>query len=353
LLEIKIKNKKVGDGNPLFFIAEAGVNHNGSLELGKQLIDAAVDAGADAVKFQTFKAEELNTKTAPKATYHIETTGSDNKESWFELLKKQEISEKMHIELIEYCNKYDIIFLSTPYGEQSADLLERLNIPAYKVASTDTNNTPLLRYIAAKGRPMIISTAMCTFLEAEEAILAIRDVGLKDIAVLQCTGNYPAQLEDSNLRVMQVFKEKLDCIIGYSDHTPDLINPIAATALGAKVYEKHFTIDKTLPGPDHRMSLEPEELKKTVKAIRNTEKALGSSQKKVLKSEKENRLKLRKSIVATKMIKKNTIIKKNMVSIKRPGYGIPPSDLYQIIGRKVLFDIPKDTLLKFDMISND
>ena len=193
-MQFRIQNKWIGNDYPLFFIAEAGVNHNGSIKIGKKLIDIAAEAGADAVKFQTFKAGELNTKQAPKSTYHIETTGDDSKQSWYELLKSQEISKEMHIELINYCNEKNIIFLSTPYGFESADLLEELNIAAFKVASTDTNNIPLLNFIAKKGKPIILSTAMCEFEEVKKAVKSIRSQGLNDIAVLQCTGNYPTEI---------------------------------------------------------------------------------------------------------------------------------------------------------------
>jgi len=349
-MEFKIHNKMVGDGYPLFFIAEAGVNHNGSVELGKQLIDVAIEAGADAVKFQTFKTDNIITPKAPKSSYHIETTGRDEEQTWYELLKTQEMSRDMHIELMEHCDQNGIIFLSTPYDKDSADLLESLNLPAFKIASTDTNNIPLLSYIAAKGRPMILSTAMATMAEVKEAVSAVRDKGLEEFAVLQCTGNYPSGLADSNLRVMQTYAEKLNCIIGYSDHTPDLVNPVAATAMGAKVYEKHFTIDKSLSGPDHRMSLEPEELKQTVKAIRDTEEALGSSEKEVLEVEKENRAKLRKSIIADTDIKKEQVIGKEMIAIKRPGNGISPTDIENILGKKATIDIPSGTVLSFEML---
>ena len=345
-------DKIIGNGYPIFFIAEAGVNHNGKLDLGFQLIDNAVEAGADAVKFQTFKTENIIIPDAPKSTYHVETTGGDRDQTWFELLKTQEMSKVMHIELIEYCNKKGIIFLSTPYDEESADLLQELGVPAFKIASTDTSNTPLLRYIARKGRPMIISTAMATMEEVGDAVTSIRDEGLEDIAVLQCTGNYPAKLSDSNLRVMDTYREKLNCIVGYSDHTPDLINPVAATAMGAEIYEKHFTIDKSLPGPDHRMSLAPEELKQTVKAVRDTELALGSPEKKVLEGEEENRVKLRKSIVANTDIRKNAIIDKEMIAIKRPGSGIPPSEIENILGKKAAIDVSSGTVLSFDMLND-
>tara|TARA_Y100000816_G_C26107026_1_gene588622 strand:+ start:3184 stop:4242 length:1059 start_codon:yes stop_codon:yes gene_type:complete len=349
-MEIKIRDKFIGGNHPLFFIAEAGVNHNGSIDMGKQLIDIAVEAGADAVKFQTFKTENIIIKKAPKSTYHIETTGDDNDQSWFDLLKTQEISKNMHVELIDYCNNKGIIFLSTPYDEESADLLEELDVPAFKIASTDTSNLPLLKYIAKKGYPMILSSAMATMDEVELAVSTVRNEGLEKIAMLQCTGNYPAKLSDTNLCVMKTYKEKLDCIIGYSDHTLDLINPIAATAMGAKIYEKHFTIDRSLPGPDHRMALELDELKQTIKAIRDTESAMGSSQKNVLESEKENRIKLRKSIVSKLNIKKDDIITIDMLSLKRPGHGIQPVDLNNVIGKKAITDIPEGTVLLFEMI---
>ena len=351
-MKFKIANNIVGDGYPVFFIAEAGVNHNGSIELGKKLIEIAKEAGADAVKFQTFKTENIITKTAPKSTYHIETTGSDADQSWFDLLKTQEMSKEMHIELIEHCKSVGIIFLSTPYDEESADLLDSLDVPAFKIASTDTSNVPLLRYIAKKGRPMIMSSAMSTMEEVETAVAAVREEGLNAVAMLQCTGNYPAKLTDTNLRVLQTYREELQCIVGYSDHTPDLINPIAATAMGANIYEKHFTVDRDLPGPDHRMSLNPEELKDTIQAIRNTETALGNPKKQVLEVEKENRIKLRKSVVANVFIKKGKTIKLEMLALKRPGHGIQPIDINKVVGKKTIKEIPDGTVLLFDMIND-
>jgi len=349
-MEIKIADRIIGDGHPVFFIAEAGVNHNGSLEFGKQLINIAVDAGADAVKFQTFKAEELNTESAPKSSYHVETTGGDDKQTWHELLRTQEISREMHLELIEYCMKRKIMFLSTPYGENSADLLEELGIPAFKIASTDTNNTPFLEYVAQKGRPMIVSTAMATMQEVNAAVETIRKVGLEKFVVLQCTGNYPAHLSDSHLRVMQSYRCDLNCLVGFSDHTPDLINPVAATAMGACVYEKHFTIDKCMPGPDHRMSLEPYELKATISAIRQTETALGARIKQVLPGEEENRGKLRKSIVAAVDIPAGTKLKRKMLTFKRPGDNIPPNQLDSILRSKTLVNIKRNEILLWGML---
>jgi len=349
-MEIKIADRKIGDGHPIYFIAEAGVNHNGSLDIGKQLIDVAVEAGADAVKFQTFKAEELNTKTAPKSDYHIETTGNDDKQTWFDLLKTQEISYDMHLELIKYCNKQKIQFLSTPYGTGSADLLEKLDISAYKIASTDTNNIPFLHYVAKKGKPMIVSTAMSTMYEVEKVVTTLRSAELEDFVIMQCTGNYPAKIEDSNMRVIETYKNKLKCLVGYSDHTSELINPVIATALGVCVFEKHFTLDKKLPGPDHRMSLEPEELKLTVSTIRDTELSLGSINKYVLDSEKDNRNILRKSIVAKFNLTKGSSVTLDMVEFKRPGWGINPSDFDNINGKQLKYDVPKDTILSLDML---
>ena len=348
-MEITIQNRKIGDGHPVFVIAEAGVNHNGDLELGKKLIEVAKDAGADAVKFQSFKAEKLNTRTAPKSTYHIETTGSDKQQSWYELLKTQEISYKMHQQLIAHCKEKDIIFLSTPYDESSADTLDELGVPAFKLASTDTNNFPLIRHIARKQKPFILSTAMCDMEEVEEAVKIIRDEDLKDLVVLQCTGNYPARLEKSHLRVILSYREILQCLVGYSDHTSEMINPIAAVALGACVYEKHFTLDKSLPGPDHRMSLSPDELRETVQVIRLTEKALGGSEKYVLPSEQENRVKLRKSLVTATSISQGVQLTEKMITVKRPGTGIPPSRLEHYLGKTINVDVEEDSVLFNDM----
>ena len=352
LRNIQIGDKTIGDSHPVFFIAEAGVNHNGSLQMAFKLVDEAVSAGADAIKFQTFKAEKLNTRTAPKSSYHIATTGTDAKQSWFDLLKTQELNQAQHLAIMGHCREKGILFLSTPYDEDSADMLEDLDVAAFKLASTDLSNTPFIRHIADKKRPMIISTAMSTIDEVGLAVKAMREEGLEDFVILQCTGNYPSRLEDSNLRVMQTYREMFACHVGYSDHTPQIINPIAATASGARVYEKHFTLGKALPGPDHRMSLEPPELRETIQAIRETERALGSSRKFVLPEEEENRGKLRKSIVAAVDIPKGTLIERHMLTAKRPGTGIPPYEVSRIFGCCALLNIPKDTLIAPGMLLN-
>ena len=347
---MKISNRLIGKDNPLFFIAEAGVNHNGSIEIAKKLVDSASNAGADAVKFQTFKTENIVTLNAPKSTYHIRTTGSDNDLSWYELLKTQELDKSMHIDLMKYCEKKNIIFLSTPYDNESADLLDDLGIAAFKTASTDTNNIPFLKYLAKKGKPIIMSSAMCNMDEVNAAIETLREGGISEIAMLQCTGNYPAKLEDSNLNVINEYLNKLDCLVGYSDHTIGLINPIAATALGASIYEKHITIDKTLPGPDQKMALNPIELKETINAIRMTEKALGNNKKNVLESELENRVKLRKSLVANLDINLGDLITLEMIGTTRPGSGLKPGLIENLIGKKSKRKIKKDSLfIKDDM----
>ena len=349
--KIKIKNKFVGGNNPIFFIAEAGVNHNGSITYAKRLIDVAKNSGADAVKFQSFIAEEIILPNAPKSTYHIQTTGSDKKQSWMDLLKTQEISKSMLKELIKYCNKKKIIFLSTPYDEKSADLLDSFNVPAFKIASTDTNNHKLLVHISKKRKPIILSTAMSTEEEVKASVNLLIKNNVKSIILMHCTGSYPTKSEDSHLNVLKSYKNIFGnkCLYGYSDHTESYINPVASSAIGISAYEKHFTINKKMQGPDHRMSLSPKELKKTIALIRQTEKALGGYKKKVLKCEKENRKKLKKSLVANKDISKDAKMKNHFITAKRPGFGMPPSEVFKIIGRKTKKNIKKNTILKRNM----
>ena len=347
---IKIGNKNIGIDLPVFFIAEAGVNHNGSLKIALKMVDVAKKAGADAIKFQTFKTNNLILPNAPKSKYHIETTGNDKKQTWFDLLKTQELSYQMHKKIIEYCKRRKIIFLSTPYDEESVDMLEKLKIKAYKVASTDNNNIPLLRYIAKKRKPMFISTGMANIEEVQDAVNCVKKYIPNKFVLLQCTGNYPSKNLDSNLKVMLTYKKKFRCLYGYSDHTLDFINPVAATALGASVYEKHFTLDRKLDGPDHRMSLLPSELKKTIEIIKKTKIALGNEEKQVLDSEKHNRLRLKKSLVTKSFIKKGEKLNRNKVAIKRPGTGLPPKEIFNIINYVALKDIHANSVLKRKML---
>ena len=347
---IKIENKIIGPKNSVFFIAEAGVNHNGSIKNAKKLVDIAKKCGADAVKFQSFKTENIILENAPKSKYHIETTGSNKSQTWFKLLKTQEMSENMHYEIFEYCKKKNIIFLSTPYDYESVDLLSKLGVSAFKIASTDNQNIPLLEYISKKNKPTILSTAMSTL---DEVALSFKTLNkrLKDkVIVLQCTGNYPSSNADSNLKVMKTYKKKFNCIFGYSDHTIGFTNSVAATAMGANVIEKHFTIDKKMFGPDHRMSLSPSELAETIKYVRLTSLSLGSSQKKILKSEQKNRKILKKSLVSKIFIKKGTKLSQKMFDIKRPGNGILPKFLIKISRYKAKINLKPNSTIKNYMI---
>jgi N-acetylneuraminate synthase/N,N'-diacetyllegionaminate synthase len=342
-MEIKIENRIIGKNQPVFIIAEAGVNHNGSLDLAFELVDAAVKSGADAVKFQSFKTENIITPQAPKSTYHIETTGS--KQSWFDLLKTQELDRTAHASLIDYCQQKNILFLSTPYDEESAEMLDEMNVPLYKVASTDLNNIPFLKFLARKKRPIILSTGMSTLAEVKISVDAIKNEACHDVVVLQCTSNYPTPLAETNLRAMATMANSLDVLVGYSDHTLDMINAIASIAMGAVVFEKHFTMDRNLAGPDHRMSIEPDELQELVDTIRKTELVLGSPEKTVTRSEEENRIKLRKSIVARTNIPSGTEIKAEMLTCKRPGDGIAPGEWDNIIGREARADIRENEMI--------
>ncbi len=348
--KIKIGNKVISPESPIFYIAEAGVNHNGSFKIAKKLIDVAKDAGADAVKFQSFLADEIIIPNGPKAKYHIETTGNDLKQTWHELLRSQEISKKMHKEIVRYCNYKKIIFLSTPYDKISANLLQNLKMPAFKIASTDNDNFPFIKFIASKKKPMIISTAMSSIEDVEYLVKTLKNINFKKFALLQCTGNYPSKLEHSNLKVIQTYREKFKCLVGLSDHTPDNISSIVAVGMGVKIIEKHFTINQKMYGPDHRMSLTPNQLKESINDIRKAELSLGSKHKIVLNSELANKKKLKKSIVTSSDLKSGQVVKLSSIKIKRPGTGIRPRDLNKILGLKIKKNLKKNTVLKNNML---
>jgi len=345
---VKIGSSLVGEGQPVFIIAEAGVNHNGDIELARKLIDVAKEAGADAVKFQTFSADAIALKDAPKSSYHIETTGIE--QSWYDLLKSQELTREEHKILSDYCKKRGIMFLSTPYDKDSADLLTELDIPAFKIASTDLNNIPFLRYVARKGLPIILSTGMSTLKEVRESVDAIKGEGNNNLILLHCTANYPARLKDINLRAMATLKNEFQVVVGYSDHSVGYFMPIAAVVAGASVFEKHFTLDKSLPGPDHRSSLDPRELATLIKDIRTTEIIMGTWEKKPGESEYENRGKLRKSIVSRVDIPRGTVITEDMLAIKRPGTGLAPKYWEKVVGSQAKADIPQDKIIGWDDI---
>ena len=319
--------------NQTFIIAEAGVNHNGSLELAKKLIDVAVEAGADAVKFQTFKADKLVSKTAQKADYQKQATLTN--ESQYDMIKKLELDENSHRILISYCKDKRIIFLSTPFDHDSIDLLTSFEMPIFKIPSGEITNLPYLRHIGSLGKEVIISTGMANLGEIEDALEVLVRAGTpkEKITVLHATTEYPCPIDEVNLRAMQTIKTAFDVKVGYSDHTRGIEVPIAAVAMGAGIVEKHFTIDRTMDGPDHKASLEPDELKAMVRAIRYIEQALGDGIKKSSKSEAKNIPISRKSIVAATAIKLGEMFSADNLAVKRPGDGINPMRWDEIIGK--------------------
>lgn len=331
--------------NKVFIIAEAGVNHNGSLELAKKLIDEAVVAGADAVKFQTFKAELCISKNADKAEYQKQTT--DKNESQFDMIKKLELNEYAHTELIKYCKIKNIMFLSTPFDLQSVDLLNGFGLEIFKIPSGEITNLPYLRKIASLNKKVILSTGMANLGEIEATLEILTKNGTlkENITVLHANTEYPTPLGDVNLKAMLTIRGAFGVKVGYSDHTPGIEVPIAAVALGATVIEKHFTLDKTMPGPDHKASLEPSELQSMVKAIRNIEIALGDGIKKASSSESKNKPIARKSIVAKCDIKKGDLFSESNLTIKRPGSGISPMRWDKVIGLRATRDYKEDELI--------
>jgi N,N'-diacetyllegionaminate synthase len=340
---IRIGNRTIGEDEPCFIIAEAGVNHNGNTKLAKKLIDMAKDAGADAVKFQTFRAEEVVTRTAKKAEYQRETTGSG--ESQYEMIRKLELSERDFRLLANYATERQIMFLSTPFDRGSVDLLADLDVPAFKIASGEITDFPLIKHIAQKGKPIILSTGMSTLVDIREAIGTIRDQGTSQIVLLHCVSEYPARAEEVNLRAMATLRKIFKVPVGLSDHTVGTVIPIAAVALGAAVMEKHFTLDKDMEGPDHRASLNPVELKEMVEGIRKVESSLGDGRKSLTDGERDTRRVARRSIVACMDIPEGTLITPDMVAAKRPGTGIAPKYLDRVVGCVAAAGIARDELV--------
>jgi N,N'-diacetyllegionaminate synthase len=340
------KQKFMNIPNKVFIIAEAGVNHNGSLEMAFQLIDAAAAAGADAVKFQTFNAEKVIAIHAPKASYQKETTGSD--ESQLEMIKKLELDETAHIQLYQYCQYKGIQFLSTPFDLESVDLLNRLGLKIFKIPSGEITNLPHLRKLGALQQRLILSTGMSDLGEIEDALDALAEFGtpLEHITVLHCNTEYPTPFEDVNLRAMLTIRNAFPGIsVGYSDHTNGIEVPIAAVAMGATVIEKHFTLDRNLPGPDHKASLALDELKAMVQAIRNIEKALGNGIKRPSPSEGKNKLIARKSLVASQSIKLGERFSAVNITAKRPGTGISPMRWDEVIGQVAQKNYERDDMI--------
>ncbi len=327
----------------VFIIAEAGVNHNGSLDVARRLVEEAARAGADCVKFQTFSADKLAGRSAPKAAYQSERTGSAG--SQYEMLKSLELSEADHRVLMSYCQELDVVFLSSPFDEQSADMLAELGVPAFKIPSGELTNHGFLRHVAGKNKPLIISTGMSTLGEVAEAIGAIEMTGNRQIYLLHCVTQYPAPFDEINLRAMRTLARAFGYPVGYSDHSPGIEIAVAAVALGAQIIEKHFTLSRDMPGPDHRASLEPEELATMVDAIRNVERALGNGVKAPAPCEMENIAVARKSLVAVRDISAGERITEENVAIKRPGDGIQPKDLDKALGLRAATDIAVDSVI--------
>jgi len=333
----------------IFIIAEAGVNHNGSVDLALKLIDSAKASGADAVKFQTFRADKLATRSAHKAAYQERTTASE--ESQFEMLERLELDTETHIRLIEHCCQVGIQFLSSPFDAESADLLAKMDIPLFKIPSGEITNLPFLDHVARKGRPIILSTGMSTLGEIEEALTVLRAAGNRQITLLHCVTEYPAPYAEVNLRAMNTLKAAFGLPVGYSDHTPGIEIPIAAAALGAAVIEKHFTVDRSLAGPDHAASLEPNELGQMVTAIRHVEAALGDGIKAPARCELPNISVARKSVVAARSLIAGQRLTSDDLDIKRPGNGIAPRLKPMLIGRTLSSGVEKDEVLRWDHLA--
>jgi N-acetylneuraminate synthase len=338
-----VGERQIGEGAPVFIVAEAGVNHNGDPALARQLIDVAAEAGADAVKFQTFRTESLVSRTAPKAAYQREATGA--REGQAEMLRPLEFGPEEHVELRDWCAKRGLLFFSTPFDLSSADLLESLGVPLFKVPSGEITNLPFLRHVAAKGRPVVLSTGMSTLDEVGRAVDAIRESGDSPLALLHCVSAYPAPPSEMNLRAMDTLKTAFGCPVGLSDHTLGIEIAVAAVARGAAIIEKHFTLDANLPGPDHRASLEPAELSRLVASIRSVESALGDGVKRPTSSELDTRSVARKSLVAARAIRAGERLTADAVAIKRPGTGIPPADLPKALGRPVRRHLAADEVI--------
>lgn len=347
--EVSIGRWKIGLNRPCFVIAEAGVNHNGSLEMALRLVDAAVQAKADAVKFQTFIAEQVISAAAPKAAYQRETTGSS--ESQLEMVKKLEFPPHVFGEIQSYCRAAGILFLSTPFEESSADVLESLNVPAFKIPSGEITNFPFLQHVARKHRPMIVSTGMADLEEVRSAVDVIRNCGNSELVLLHCVSSYPANPASVNLRSMHTLAREFAVPVGFSDHTLGIEIPLAAVALGAAVIEKHLTLDKTLPGPDHRASLEPDEFEAMVRGIRAVESALGNGRKRPAPEERDTASVARKSLVSSRSLARGTILTEDAIAIRRPGTGLPPATRSQLIGRQLTRDVPAGEILTWEMFS--
>ena len=332
----------------VFVIAEAGVNHNGDVAIARRLVDAAVEAGADAVKFQTFRAELLARRDTPKAAYQTVTTGVS--EGQYEMLRRLELNADAHRVLRDHAVSRGIAFLSTPFDEDSADLLDGLGVPLFKVPSGEITNLLLLRHIAAKAKPVILSTGMATLEEIDGAVQVLKRGGVPKLTILHCVSDYPTRPEDLNLRMIVTLRERYSVDIGLSDHTAGIAIAMAAVALGAAVIEKHVTLDRSMPGPDHRASIEPGELAAMVAGIREVEAALGNGMKRITEAEAETRSVARRSLVFALDLDAGTVREAGHLAAKRPGTGISPMQLDKVIGRRLKRRVVVDAMITWDVI---
>jgi len=345
---VEVAGRRIGEGHSCFIIAEAGVNHNGDVELAKRLVDAALEAGADAVKFQTWLTEKVMTLDAPMAEYQIHNLGKH--QSQFAMAKELELSYDQFRKIKAHADRQGILFLSTPDEEDSADFLEQLGVPLFKIGSGEVTNSPYLQYVARKGRPVILSTGMSNLGEVEAAVRTMEEVGNRQLVLLHCVSNYPADPSSCNLRAMDTLTTAFGYPVGFSDHTNGIEVPVGAVARGACVIEKHITLDKTLTGPDHRASLEPREFADMVHAIRTIESALGDGIKRPVPSEIETKKVVQKSIVAARPMRAGEEIALPDLLLRRTAGGLPPAYLSLVIGRRTKCDLAANTSINLEML---
>ena len=346
---IKVGDQYVGDGHPCYIIAEAGCNHNQSPQIARALIDSAVAAGASAVKFQTYISESMYSRQTPMLEHFRTRMGLGEGATMFDLIKMTELPFEMHDDIVSYSKEKNIPFFSTPFDRKSLDFLDQYDVPMYKIASFEMTHFPLLRAVAEKQKPIVLSTGMCNLGDIEKALDVITSENNEQIILLHCVSSYPAKPEEYNLRVIETLKSAFSYPVGLSDHTPGTEVSKIAVAIGANMVEKHITIDQSLPGPDHYFSLTPEELEDLVSGIREVEKMLGSARKRCVQGEKTLKHIARRSLVAATNLKKGDTVEAGMIDVKRPGYGLHPELMESLIGAQVVRDVKEDEPLSWDM----
>jgi len=337
---VRIGDRAIGESAPVWIIAEAGVNHNGNVGLALELVHAAKECGVACVKFQTFRSERVVTRASPKARYQLETTRAD--ESQFEMLKKLELDYEAFGRIAEECAKADITFLSTPYSVEDVDLLESVNAPAYKIASALAVEPPLLERVAGTGKPVLLSTGMCTMDEVRTAVQILARGGCEEVIIFQCTTDYPSRLEEANLRVIPSLRDEFHVPVGYSDHSEGLLATTAAVAMGACAIERHFTLDRNMPGPDHLASSDPAEMRSLVETVRKVELACGSGTKSPTAREMANKKNMRRGMVAARRLSGGHRLEQQDLAFKRPLQGIAPGEYEQVVGRRLARDLDAD-----------